>query len=54
MGESIDYTYEVSNSGTVTLAGTVTIEDDKIESGITCEAVPAGWSGAWWHGDVHG
>ena len=40
VGESIDYTYEVSNSGTVTLAGTVTIEDDKIASGITCEEVP--------------
>ena len=40
VGESIDYTYEVSNSGTVTLAGTVTIEDDKIASGITCDAVP--------------
>ena len=40
VGESIGYTYEVSNSGTVTLAGTVTIEDDKIESGITCDAVP--------------
>ena len=45
VGESIDYTYEVSNSGTVTLAGTVTIEDDKIASGITCEAVPAGGLG---------
>ena len=40
VGESIGYTYTVSNSGTVTLAGTVTIEDDKIESGITCEEVP--------------
>ena len=45
VGESIGYTYEVSNSGTVTLAGTVTIEDDKIESGITCDAVPAGGLG---------
>ena len=41
VGERIPYTYRVSNSGTVTLAGTVTIEDDKIGSGITCEAVPA-------------
>ena len=38
--ESIVYTYKVSNSGTVTLAGTVTIEDDKIGNGITCEEVP--------------
>ena len=45
VGESIGYTYEVSNSGTVTLAGTVTIEDDKIESGITCAAVPVGGLG---------
>ena len=45
VGESIDYTYEVSNSGTVTLAGTVTIEDDKIASGITCEEVPVGGLG---------
>ena len=35
----------MSNSGTVTLAGTVTIEDDKIESGITCDAVPVGGLG---------
>ena len=54
VGESIDYTYEVSNSGTVTLASTVTIEDDKIASGITCDAVPVEWTGAWGHGDVHG
>ena len=45
VGESIGYTYEVSNSGTVTLAGTVTIEDDKIASGITCDAVPVGGLG---------
>ena len=45
VGESIGYTYTVSNSGTVTLAGTVTIEDDKIESGITCDAVPVGGLG---------
>ena len=41
VGDEIVYTYTVSNSGTVTLAGTVTIEDDKIESGITCGDVPA-------------
>ena len=40
VGETIGYEYEVSNSGTVTLAGTVTIADDKIASGITCAAVP--------------
>ena len=45
VGERIGYTYTVSNSGTVTLAGTVTIEDDKIASGITCDAVPVGGLG---------
>ena len=42
-GESIPYTYKVTNTGTVTLSGTLEIDDDKIESGnITCPAVPGG------------
>ena len=42
-GESIDYSYKVTNTGTVTLAGTLEIVDDKIQSGdVTCPAVPAG------------
>ena len=41
-GESIPYSYKVTNTGTVTLSGTLEIDDDKIESGnITCPAVPA-------------
>ena len=40
-GESIPYSYKVTNTGTVTLSGTLEIDDDKIESGnITCPAVP--------------
>ena len=42
-GESIPYRYKVTNIGTVTLSGTLEIDDDKIESGnITCPAVPQG------------
>ena len=41
VGDRIAYSYEVTNSGTVTLSGTVAITDDKIASGITCPAVPA-------------
>ena len=38
---SIPYSYKVTNSGTVTLSGTLEIDDDKIASGnITCPAVP--------------
>ena len=43
IGESISYSYKVTNAGTVTLSGTLEIDDDKIESGnITCPAVPVG------------
>ena len=42
-GESIPYSYKVTNTGTVTLSGTLEIDDDKIASGnITCPAVPGG------------
>ena len=38
--ESIPYSYKVTNTGTVTLSGTLEIDDDKIESDdITCPAV---------------
>ena len=42
-GESIPYSYKVTNTGTVTLSGTLEINDNKIASGnITCPAVPGG------------
>ena len=42
-GESIPYSYKVTNTGTVTLSGTLEIADDRIASGdITCPAVPGG------------
>ena len=42
-GESITYSYKVTNTGTVSLSGTLEINDDKIEAGdITCRAVPGG------------
>ena len=41
IGETISYSYKVTNTGTVTLSGTLEIDDDKIASGnITCPAVP--------------
>ena len=41
--ESISYSYRVTNTGTVTLSGTLEVDDDKIVSGdITCPAVPGG------------
>ena len=40
-GESISYSYKVTNTGTVTLSGTLEIDDDKIAAAnITCPAVP--------------
>ena len=42
-GESIPYGYKVTNAGTVSLTGTLEIDDDKIASGnITCPTVPGG------------
>ena len=41
VGAEIEYRYEVSNSGTVTLTGAVTITDDTV-SGITCDVLPDG------------
>ena len=42
-GESIPYSYKVTNTGTVALSGTLEINDDKIEADdITCPAVPGG------------
>ena len=44
--DKISYSYQVTNSGTVTLSGTLAIADDKIASGdITCGAVPSGGLG---------
>ena len=46
VGETLNYSYEVTNSGTVTLTGTVSIADDKIGSeAISCGTVPAGGLG---------
>ena len=43
VGDTIAYSYKVTNSGTVTLSGTPAISDDKIASSdITCGAVPDG------------
>ena len=43
VGETIAYSYEVTNSGTVTLSGALAISDDKIASAdIACGAVPDG------------
>ena len=43
VGTGIGYSYEAENSGTVTLTGTLAVEDDKIRaSRISCDAVPAG------------
>ena len=40
-GVSIPYSYKVTNTGTVTLSGSLEIDDDKIASAnITCPAVP--------------
>ena len=42
VGESIAYSYKVTNTGTVTLSGTLEIDDDKMASGdVTCPAVPS-------------
>ena len=41
VGAEIEYRYEVSNSGTVTLTGAVRITDDTV-SGITCDVLPDG------------
>ena len=43
INESIAYSYKVTNTGTVTLSGTLEIDDDRIaSSNITCPAVPGG------------
>ena len=42
-GVSIPYSYKATNTGTVSLPGTLEIDDDKIAAGnITCPAVPGG------------
>ena len=46
VGEELSYRYEVSNTGTVTLSGTVTIGEDTVAAGdIECAAVPEGGLG---------
>ena len=43
VGDTITYSYQVTNSGTVTLSDAVTIADDTVAAAdITCEALPAG------------
>ena len=41
---NISYTYTVTNSGTVTLSGSLSIRDNKV-TGITCNSVPEGGLG---------
>ena len=38
--DSIPYSYKVVNAGTVTLTGTLEIDDDRLPSGINCPDVP--------------
>ena len=46
VGDELSYRYEVSNTGTVTLRGTVTIGEDTVAAGdIECAAVPEGGLG---------
>lgn len=40
VGAKISYSYDVTNTGNVTLAGPVTVADDK--ASVTCPALPAG------------
>ena len=40
LGQTISYSYLVTNTGNVTLAGPVTVTDDKAT--VTCPAVPGG------------
>jgi len=40
-GDTVDYQYVVSNTGTVTITDAITVSDDKIAS-VTCPALPAG------------
>jgi uncharacterized repeat protein (TIGR01451 family) len=40
VGQEIDYSYKVTNSGNVTLAGPVTVSDNK--ASVSCPDVPAG------------
>ncbi|RZV44458.1 MAG: DUF11 domain-containing protein, partial [Acidimicrobiales bacterium] len=41
VGEILDYTYVVTNTGNVTVANSVTVTDDRIMS-VTCGALPVG------------
>ena len=49
VGDVIGYSYVVTNTGNVTLAGPVTVADDKAT--VTC---PAGGAGAAGVDDLHG
>ncbi len=41
VGDTIDYSYEVTNSGNVTLTGTISVSDNKIAS-VACPVAPSG------------
>ncbi len=41
VGQTIDYSYEVTNNGNITLTAAISVSDDKISS-VTCPALPLG------------
>ena len=44
VGDTLQYSYEVTNSGNVTITGAITVDDDRIvaPNSVNCPALPAG------------